>query len=126
MNNSNKRPVYLNLLKIHFPVTAVVSIAHRISGVLLCILLPVLLYLFALSIKNEQGFFQVTLLLGHPMMKLLAIAVVWALAHHLFAGVRFLLLDIDVGITKSTARNSAWMVHIAAAAVTAVLAGVMI
>ncbi|WP_455205445.1 succinate dehydrogenase, cytochrome b556 subunit [Kaarinaea lacus] len=126
MNNSNKRPVYLNLLEIHFPVTAVVSIAHRISGVLLCLLLPVLLYLFALSIKNEQGFLQVTLLLDHPVMKLLAIAVAWALAHHLFAGVRFLLLDIDVGITKSTARNSAWMVHIAAAAVTAVLAGVMI
>jgi succinate dehydrogenase / fumarate reductase cytochrome b subunit len=41
----------------------------------------------------------------------MGIIVIWALAHHLFAGVRYLFLDLDLGITRTAARMSAWIVH---------------
>lgn len=112
-----KRPIFLNLTKIHFPVAAIVSIFHRISGILLSLSIPLLVYLFGLSIKDEQSFATVLSLTASPAGKLAIVFLVWALSHHFFAGLRFLLLDVDVGLRKTTAARSAWLVHIASAAV---------
>ncbi|HEC19911.1 MAG TPA: succinate dehydrogenase, cytochrome b556 subunit [Gammaproteobacteria bacterium] len=111
MSTTDNRPVFLNLLRIHQPVTAVLSILHRISGVLMILSLPGLVYLLSLSLEDQAGFTRVAALLGSLPMRLLGVLFVWALSHHLLAGIRFMLLDFDVGITRMTARYTAWLVH---------------
>ena len=115
------RPKFLNLAKIHFPVAAVVSAMHRISGVLLSLSLPILIYLFGLSIKDEHGYTLVVNLINSIVGKLITVILVWNLMHHFLAGVRFLLIDLDVGITKTAAARGAWLVNIGALG-TAILA----
>ncbi len=120
MNTHTGRPVFLDLRKIRMPVMAFVSILHRVSGVLMVLLLPALVYLFELSLRDEQGFRAVIDILHRAPVKLLGVLLVWLLAHHFFAGIRFLLLDMDVGVQKAEARKTAWMVH-AAAVITVIL-----
>lgn len=125
MSALDNRPVYLNLLKIRQPVTAVLSIIHRISGVLMVLLLPGFVYLLSLSLRDQAGFDQVASLLNSTPAKLMAVALCWLLAHHLLAGLRFLILDFDIGVERTIARQTAWLVHAAAAIVAAVSAGLM-
>jgi len=115
MSVTDSRPVYLNLLKIRQPVTAVLSILHRLSGVLMVLLLPGFVYLLNLSLSNPAGFAQVAGLLDSVPAKVIAVFICWAFSHHLLAGLRFLILDFDVGVERSVARQSAWLIHIAAA-----------
>ena len=107
MPHNSPRPVFLNLLQIKLPVTGVVSIAHRISGVLLFISLPIALYLLGLSLSSEAGFQRSVAILQSLPFRLLALLVSWALLHHLLAGLRFLLIDLDIGVRKTPARASA-------------------
>jgi len=95
------------------PVMAVVSILHRASGVLWILALPWLLYTFELSLRDEQGFQQVQSWFKQPMVLLMLIVLLWFLLHHFFAGIRFLLLDIDIAVSRNAARRAAWLVHIA-------------
>lgn len=125
MSSPHKRPVYLNLLRIRQPVTAVLSILHRITGILMSLLLPALIYLLALSLQSEQGFTQVGDLISGNLFKLFAVLLTWVLAHHLLAGIRFLLLDIDIGITRAAARKSAWLTHGSAVLIAIIMAGVL-
>ncbi len=104
---------------------AVVSIFHRISGVLMILALPGLVYLLNLSLSNQAGFSQVADLLASPVLKLLAVLLGWALTHHILAGIRFMLLDFDLGIDRAVARKTAWLVHVGALLLTAVLAGLI-
>ncbi len=110
MNHTTHRPVFLNLLRIRQSVMAVLSIFHRISGVLMVLALPVLVYLLSLSLRDAQGFAQAADLLQHPVVRLLLVLLGWAFTHHLLAGIRFMLLDFDIGISRAAARASAWLV----------------
>ena len=112
MNNNKKRPVFLNLLRIDMPATAILSIGHRISGVLLFLAIPLFLYLFELSLSGQAGFDQVKLLLNTGLLKIICIVLLWGLIHHILAGLRFLLLDIHIGMSKGMAKNTAWFIHI--------------
>ncbi len=105
------RPVFLNLLRIRQPVTAIASIAHRISGVLLFLAIPLMIWMVDRSLAGPQGYAEVAALLEGGAMKLLMLLLGWAAAHHFFAGVRFLLLDVDVGIDLATARKTAMAVN---------------
>ena len=105
-----ERPKYLNLLKIRLPITGVVSIFHRISGILLILSIPVCVFLLDRSLQGDQGFTHVSMLLDSVPVKLILILGLWAVAHHFFAGMRFLLFDIDIGVEKSSARRAAWFV----------------
>jgi succinate dehydrogenase / fumarate reductase cytochrome b subunit len=116
-----RRPVFLNLTKIRMPVGALTSIGHRVSGVVLTIGVPVAVYLLALSLKNEQAFAQVQSLLRLVPVKAAMVILVWALSHHVLAGVRHLLSDFDIGSPLNLARRSAWVVNLAGIAL-AVLA----
>lgn len=106
----DKRPVYLNLFKIRLPIAGMVSLLHRLSGILLFIAIPFAVYLLDLSVISEDGFGTVMTLLKHPLVVLLQIVLVWALAHHFFAGLRFLLIDADIGVEKTQAKYGAWLV----------------
>ncbi|VAW54531.1 Succinate dehydrogenase cytochrome b-556 subunit [hydrothermal vent metagenome] len=110
---SDHRPVYLNLLKIRLPVTGIVSFAHRITGVLLFLSLPFMVYLLDLSIESQSSFAQVQQILNQPLILIVQILLLWSIAHHFFAGIRFLLIDAEIGVGKSQARTGAWLVMLA-------------
>ena len=116
--NNNNRPVFLDLTRIHLPVTAVLSIAHRLAGVLLFLFIPVSIYLLQSSLRDPQGFRQVAEAIAHPLGRAVTILLVWAFAHHLLAGLRFLLLDIEFGLGRDRSRQTAWLVIIAGIIVT--------
>ncbi len=110
---SDHRPVYLNLLKIRLPVPGIVSFAHRITGVLLFLALPYAVYLLDLSIESPQSFDQAQQILQQPFMLLVQLVLLWSIAHHFFAGIRFLLIDAEIGVEKSVMRTGAWLVMLA-------------
>ncbi len=118
-----ERPRYLNLFRIRLPVTGVVSLAHRVSGVVLFLAIPFGVWLLERSVSGEQNFAATLALLQQPVIKLLTLLVLWSLAHHFFAGIRFLLIDVDIGVDKQTSRNGAWLVLAAEALVVLALLG---
>ena len=106
MPNAQRRPKYLNLLQIRLPLPGVLSILHRVSGMLLVFALPFFLAALQCSIASREGYDAIVGILSHPLVKLAVWAAVWALLHHLCAGIRFLLLDMHMGTALSAARAS--------------------
>lgn len=104
------RPRFLDLRKIRLPLPGVVSILHRASGALLVGAIPCVIYLLDLSLRDAHGFDQARTLLAHPLVRAALMLLIWSLAHHLLAGIRFLLLDMDIGIARAQARASSWAV----------------
>ncbi len=109
---SDNRPFFLNLIKIHLPVTGFVSIFHRISGLLLFLSIPFSVYLFDLSLTGDSGFNRVVDILALPVIQLGTVILLWSIIHHFIAGVRFLLTDFDIGLEKKQATRFAWLVFI--------------
>jgi len=107
---SDKRPKNLNLLTVKFPMSAIMSVGHRAAGILLCFCLPYFLYLLQMSLANEAGFALAKAQLQQPLVKLFGFIMLWALAHHFFAGIRYFLLDLDIGIDKNQAQKTAVLV----------------
>ena len=126
MKTKDKRPKYLNLLKIRLPITGVASINHRISGLILFLAIPLSLYLLQLSLRNDTGFTEMLSYFTSPVIKLALILLTWSFIHHLFAGFRFLLIDQNIGISLSAARKTAWFVVFASVIVTLIISGVWI
>jgi succinate dehydrogenase / fumarate reductase cytochrome b subunit len=116
------RPVYLDLLRIHLPLPGWVSILHRMSGALLFAALPVGVWALSVSLAGEAGFQRIAGLAAHPLVKLGVLVLVWALAHHWFAGLRHLALDVHWGVDLKHARQSSLAVMLAAALATLVAA----
>ena len=107
-----KRPVFLNLFQIYIPVTAVVSILHRISGVALFISLPFWLYLFenilSAELNNVQNFDYTNYAQGFTgVIYLLSL---FGLVYHVLAGVRHMILDYSDDHSLCKSRCSAWLV----------------
>lgn len=126
MNKPAKRPVFLNVARISMPLTALVSIAHRLSGVLLFLALPLLVYLLDRSLRSAEQFASVVSLLNAPAMMIIAILLLWAIVHHFFAGLRYLALDVLGGTDRRGARNSAWLVFAAEILVLLGIAGYLL
>jgi len=104
------RPKYLNLFKIRLPVAGFVSILHRVSGALLFLLIPLVLWLWESSLLTPDTFAGFKAILGHPLMKLVVIGIAWAYLHHFCAGIRHLALDLHYGTTLEAARATSWAV----------------
>jgi succinate dehydrogenase / fumarate reductase cytochrome b subunit len=110
------RPKYLSLsaflFEIRFPPPAWVSGFHRISGFLLFLPFTAwLLYLLDTSLASEQGFAHVRdAYLASPLAKLAILVFAWAFAHHFFAGLRFLFIDLNKGVDLPQARYSSYAV----------------
>ena len=101
------RPVFLDLRKIRLPLNAVVSILHRITGVFLILSIPVLLWLLDRSLASPEGFAQVVAIIHHPI-GLVALALgLWWLLHHLFAGIRYLLMEFGIGEDRAGSLRTA-------------------
>lgn len=121
MERPKPAPKFLNLLQIELPPGGIASIAHRISGVVMFLSIPLLTWLFALSLQSEQGYARALEVLRLLPVRLLMLVLAWSLAHHLLAGIRHLLLDLEVGMSRRAARRSAWLVNLGALALTALL-----
>jgi len=121
MMSARTRPKYLDLARIRLPVPGFVSILHRISGAALFLFAGVLLYLFQLSVQSAESYEHFRALAGHWFVKLFLTGMLWALLHHFFAGMRFLLLDIHVLGDLRQARATSWIVLAASLALTVVL-----
>ncbi len=113
MSVQDTRPFFLDLIKIHLPVTGVVSIFHRISGVVLFLSIPFFAYLLDLSVQGSSGFQQAADLLALPLVKLVLAVLIASLVHHFYAGIRFLLTDFDIGLQKASSIKAAWLVIVA-------------
>lgn len=105
-----RRPKHLNLLKIRFPVMAIVSGMHRISGAVLFLFLPLFLWMLHTSLESSEGFEAIRAITANPFVKLVLIGLVWGYAHHVFAGIRHLALDLHVGTDLAAARASSMAV----------------
>ncbi len=105
---NKKRPKHLALHKIKLPLPGFVSILHRISGVLLFILLPFLLWLLQASLLSIETYTQLLALIAHPLSKLVLLGLLWAFLHHFCAGIRYLALDLHIGSSLAQARASSW------------------
>lgn len=120
-----KRPVNLDLTTFKFPRMAIVSILHRISGVLLFVFLPFVLYLLHSSLKSQDSFLAIQQLLTNPFIKFMLWAVISAAGFHLIAGIRHLIMDFGYFESLSAGKASATMVFILAIAMV-ILTGVWI
>ncbi len=99
-----ERPVFLSFARLRFPIGAVASIGHRLSGVLLFLALPFAVWALERSLGGERSLE----LNGGPLARLAFVLLAWAAAHHLFAGIRHLLSDVDIGSSLTASRASAW------------------
>ena len=102
----SKQHKNLNLISIRLPLPALVSILHRLSGVLLFLLMPFLTWTFCNSISSDLNFNKTVLILNTWPVKIIQIFFIWALIHHLMAGLRHLLLDLQIGNDLIVARFS--------------------
>jgi succinate dehydrogenase / fumarate reductase cytochrome b subunit len=107
------RPKYYDLNLAHLPAQGLLSIFHRVTGALLFFpVLPLALYLLQSSLVSEDGYAHIAEFFRHPVVKLALLGAVWLYAHHFFAGIRYLLLDLHIGIAKSPSRSSAIAVFV--------------
>ncbi|MEO8740859.1 MAG: succinate dehydrogenase, cytochrome b556 subunit [Casimicrobiaceae bacterium] len=117
-----RRPVYLNLVQIRLPLPAFVSILHRISGAALFLIgIPLALYGLQESLLAPEAYNRLTTALAHPLAKLVLIAMLWSYLHHFCAGIRFLLLDLDIGGELKAARQSSVVVLVVSLSLTLII-----
>ena len=115
------RPIWFNLSPLNLPLPGLVSILHRVSGLLLVAGLVWLLYLLEMSLSSADGFARFKLYVAHPLVKLVLLGYLWAYLHHFCAGIRYLLLDIHKGIDLPTARKTSYAVLAVSLGLTAIL-----
>ena len=122
---SQKRPINLDLGSLTFPPMAIASILHRISGIVLFLLVPVMLYFLSLSLHSADTFARLQTLLNACGYKFLLWAFGTAFIYHLLAGLRHIAMDLGWGEHLPAGRRSAVAV-IVLAVVLAILLGVWV
>ena len=125
-NVKKDRPVYRNiglaqLVKYRLPWAGKVSILHRISGAVLFLLLPFILYLFDQSLASEVSYQHFQAFTSSFLVKIICLGLIWCFLHHFCAGIRYLLLDLEIGVEKSESNRSAIFVLFLGLALTAVV-----
>jgi len=87
------------------PVPAIVSILHRATGaVMVLLMIPLLLSSLDASLASQESFEDLRFAFGNPLLKIVVIGLVWSFIHHFLAGIRYLLLDLHIGIDLPTTR----------------------
>jgi succinate dehydrogenase / fumarate reductase cytochrome b subunit len=117
----SKQPKNLNLFSIRLPLPALVSILHRMSGVLLFLLMPFITWAFCYSLSSDLNFNEMVLILNTWPVKTMEVFFIWALIHHLIAGLRHLLLDLQIGNDLIMARLSSKTVLLVSFVLTAIV-----
>jgi succinate dehydrogenase / fumarate reductase cytochrome b subunit len=131
---AKKRPEFRNINALtdlpsyRLPVAGIVSILHRISGAIMFLLLPFIVWMFDTSVSSEISFakFSAAFNIGLGvvpgwLIKLVALAILWAYLHHIIAGVRHLYMDICHAVTKEFGHSSAVITLVLSLGLTALL-----
>ena len=106
-NTTDKRPVFLNLFQIHLPVTALVSILHRVSGVGIILGLPVMLYIMYATLAGHAEYILMSSLASSFLGKITLLLIVIGSMYHMLAGARHSYDDFTGSHALSTAQRSA-------------------
>lgn len=107
---NKQRPVNLDLRTIRMPITAIVSILHRMTGVLLFILIPFILWVLSFSLRSADNLAQLQSWMGNFWLRFFLWVFFAGMFYHIVAGIRHLLLDIHIGETLMGGRIGAWIV----------------
>ncbi len=114
-----QRPQFRNIhvsqiVAYRLPPAGIVSILHRVSGVLMFLLMPFIIWMFDTSVTSEVSYdvFRSAFMAGVGFvpgwfLKLVALALIWAYLHHLIAGIRHLWMDATHAVTKQFGHSSA-------------------
>jgi succinate dehydrogenase / fumarate reductase cytochrome b subunit len=130
---AKKRPEFRNinaftdLPKYRLPAPGWVSILHRVSGVLMFVLLPLVMWLFDKSVSSEISFNRFRFAFNNGgwgiLLKLVVLSLIWAYLHHFIAGVRHVWMDVShKAVSKSWGTTSAVVTLVLSLVLTAVLA----
>jgi len=106
----HKRPINLNLFTLKFPIAAIVSILHRLSGLLLFLLIPFLLLGLSSSLASQQDFDVLYFRLTTPFAKCIIWFLLSAFIYHFVAGIRHLMMDAGIGEELKSGRLGAKLV----------------
>jgi succinate dehydrogenase / fumarate reductase cytochrome b subunit len=126
----HRRPEFRNihaltdLPRYRLPLAGWVSILHRISGALMFLLLPVIIWMFGASVSSEISYIRFTRLFeggSGVALKLAALALIWAYLHHMIAGLRHLWMDVNHAVSKEFGRRSAAVTLVVSITITAAL-----
>ena len=117
------RPKFLDLFTLapKMSVTAKISILHRVSGVLLFISIPFILYVLHQSLVSSSFYDSLYGVISNPIIKFVYLVLIWAFMYHLCSGVRFLFLDKHIGVEIKTAKTTAKIVVVVSLLLTIVL-----
>ena len=132
---AKKRPEFRNINALsdlpsyRLPAAGIVSILHRISGVVMFLLLPFIIWMFDTSVSSEISFarFRAAFNVGlgfvpGVLVKLVALALIWAYLHHLIAGLRHLWMDVShKAVSKEFGKTSAVVTLVASVTLTLLL-----
>jgi len=121
----DNRPKNLDLSSFKYPLPAITSLLHRISGAFIFVAIAALLYLLDLSLESEAGFALVLELLNNVVVKLIVWAILAGLLYHLIAGIKHLIMDLGIGETMKGGVIGASLT-LALSAIAIIVAGVWI
>ena len=122
---NDNRPVNLSLTAFRWPITALVSITHRVTGVVLYVGILILLWMLRESLASEQSFNELRDLMLSPLCQLVLWATLAALAYHTVMGIRHLIMDFGIGESLQGGRRGA-VIAVTVALVLILLAGVWV
>jgi len=131
---AKKRPEFRNINALvdlpnyRLPAAGFVSILHRISGLVMFLLLPFVVWMFDTSVSSEISFakFKAAFNIGVGfvpgiLVQLVALVLIWAYLHHLIAGVRHLYMDARHAVSKEFGKSSAVVTLVSSLGLTAAL-----
>lgn len=131
---AKKRPEFRNINALtdlptyRLPAAGIVSILHRISGLIMFLLLPLLVWMFDTSVSSEISFakfsaaFNVGLgFVPAVLVKVVVLGLIWAYLHHAIAGVRHVYMDVCHAVTKEFGKSSAIVTLVLSLGLTAAL-----
>jgi len=112
INHNRARPVYINLLQIKLPISAISSITHRLAGIyIFFVTLPLSLFLLYFSTKSYNDFMFISTLLKDSIFFATFVAFSFLIfAYHILTGVRHLLQDMHIGESLEASRASSYIV----------------
>lgn len=125
IEKQRQRPEFRNIgigditMRYRLPLAAKLSILHRVSGALLFVFLPFLLYLFDQSLTSEISFESFKLFLSNIVVKLITLVLAWAFLFHFCAGVRHLVMDTNHNaVTKENGKRTSIVVFVVSSILT--------
>ncbi len=131
---AKKRPEFRNINALtdlptyRLPVAGIVSILHRISGLIMFLLLPFIVWMFDTSVSSEISFakFSAAFNIGlgfvpAVLVKVVVLGLIWAYLHHLIAGVRHVYMDVCHAVSKEFGKSSAVVTMVLSLGLTAAL-----